>query len=146
MEKQKKYNEHGTFTVWALGLCITLFMIGGISVDLWRAFSQRRTLSEIADSAARNGANNINVDQRALYGNVIIDPNSAKASAQQSINDNAALNNVDIKNSEINVDVANNEIDVEIRSNYSFFLLGLFPGADDTDIVVRARATPIEGH
>jgi Flp pilus assembly protein TadG len=141
----KKYNEHGTFTVWALGLCVTLFMIGGLSVDLWRAFSQRRTLTEIADSAARNGANNIDVDQRALNGTVVIEPNSAKTSAQQSINDNAALNNVNITSSTITVDAATNEIDVEINSNYSFFLLGFFPGAENTTIIAHARATPIEG-
>ena len=142
---ERKYNEHGTFTVWALGLCITLFMIGGFSVDLWRAFSQRRTLTEIADSAARNGANNINVDQRILNGNIVIDPVIAKAEAQKSIEENALLNNVNIKNSKITVDIATNEVDVEIISDYSFFLLGFFPGANDTNLIAHARATPIEG-
>lgn len=141
----RSYNEYGTFTVWALGLCITLFMIGGISVDLWRAFTARRQLTEIADTAARNGANKINVERRALYGEVIIDSVAAKDSAQLSIDENAELNNVYVKSTIITVDTATNEIDVEVNSNFSFFLLGFFPGAKDTNLYAHARATPIEG-
>lgn len=143
--KKRELNQHGTFTVWALGLCITLFMIGGISVDLWRAFAARRALAEIADSAARNGANSINVEQRELYGTVSIDGPAAKNAAERSINDNAALNNVNVTSSRVNVDVATNEIDVEVNSNFSFFLLGFFPGGDDTNMRAHARATPVEG-
>ncbi len=138
-------NESGTFTIWALGLCITLFMIGGLSVDLWRAFAQRRELTEIVDSAARDGANNIKVEQRILYGTLSIDPLSARDSAKESIENNSAINNVDIKNIVIFIDQPNNQIDVTADSNYSFFLLKFFPGANDTKISAHARATPLEG-
>ena len=120
-------------------------MIGGFSVDLWRAFSQRRILTEIADSAARSGANNIDIDQRVLYGNVVIDSNKAKLSAKESIENNVRINNVYLKDMIITIDQASNEIDVEINSNYSFFLLGFFPGASDTNIKAHARARPVEG-
>ena len=140
-----RFNEKGTFTIWAIGLCITLFMIGGFSVDLWRAFSRRRILTEIADSAARSGANNIDIDQRVLYGNVVIDSNKAKLSAKESIENNVRINNVYLKDMIITIDQASNEIDVEINSNYSFFLLGFFPGASDTNIKAHARARPVEG-
>lgn len=143
--KKRHLNQQGTFTVWALGLCITLFMIGGISVDLWRAFAARRALTEVADSAARNGANNINIEQRELYGTIALDGPAATNAAEQSINDNANLNNINITSSRVNVDVATNEVDVEVNSNFSFFLLGFFPGGDDTNMVARARATPVEG-
>ena len=115
------------------------------SVDLWLAFSQRRILTEIADSAARSGANNIDIDQRVLYGNVVIDSNKAKLSAKESIENNVRINNVYLKDMIITIDQASNEIDVEINSNYSFFLLGFFPGASDTNIKAHARARPVEG-
>src|ERR1700716_167274 len=43
--------ESGTITLWMLGLCLMLFLLGGISLDLWRAFSERRSLAATADAA-----------------------------------------------------------------------------------------------
>ncbi|MGH9030897.1 MAG: pilus assembly protein TadG-related protein, partial [Acidimicrobiia bacterium] len=43
-------------TVWMLGLCLMLLLLGGISLDLWRAFSERRALASAADAAAIAGA------------------------------------------------------------------------------------------
>ena len=37
--------EYGTITLWILGLCLMLFLLGGISLDLWRSFSERRALA-----------------------------------------------------------------------------------------------------
>jgi hypothetical protein len=34
-----------------LGLCLMLFLLGGISLDLWRAFSERRSLAATAGAA-----------------------------------------------------------------------------------------------
>jgi Flp pilus assembly protein TadG len=48
--------EAGTITLWMLGLCLMLFLLGGISLDLWRAFSERRSLAATADAAAVAGA------------------------------------------------------------------------------------------
>jgi Flp pilus assembly protein TadG len=48
--------ESGTITLWMLGLCLMLFLLGGISLDLWRAFSERRSLAATADAAAVAGA------------------------------------------------------------------------------------------
>ena len=49
-------HESGTITLWMLGLCLMLFLLGGISLDLWRAFSERRSLAASADAAAVAGA------------------------------------------------------------------------------------------
>jgi len=37
--------EHGTVTLWVLGLCIALMFLGGLSLDLWRAVAVRREMS-----------------------------------------------------------------------------------------------------
>lgn len=140
-----KNDEQGTFTVWALCLCLILFLICGLSVDLWRAIDQRRSLNEIADTAARSGANEINVRERQLYSRVILDEELAISSAKQSLDDNSLLQSVEVSSSEINVDPTMNEVEVELHSNYSFFLLGILPGASDAEVVVRSTARPFEG-
>lgn len=138
-------NEHGTFTIWAIGLCLTLFMLGGISVDLWRAFDARRSLNEIADTAARSGASEIDVRERQLYGDVTIDPVQARAASENSIAENSSIQSIHISSSTVTVDSTNNEVNVEIHSTFSFFLLRMLPGASDADIVSKASARPFEG-
>jgi Flp pilus assembly protein TadG len=141
----KRCGERGTFTVWALCLCLILFLLGGIAVDVWRAFDARRTLTEIADTAARDGANNIDVRQRQLFNRTILDPTAARNATQQSITQNAGLDSVNITSESIQVDAATNQVHVEIHSNFSFFFLRMIPGASDQDIVARATAQPFEG-
>ena len=140
-----KVNEQGTFTIWALGLCLTLFLLAGISIDLWRAFDARRALAEIADTAARAGASEINIRERQLYGRVILDSNAARNASRRSIDDNSALQSVSINSSSVDIAPARNEVNVEVRSTFSFFLLKLLPGAGDAEIVSRASARPFEG-
>ena len=138
------YDEKGTFTVWALALCLILFLISGLSVDLWRAIDARRELNEIADSASKSGASEINVRERQLYGRVVLDENLAFSSANDSIDENAQLQSVDVDSRDITVDLLNNEVSVELTSTYSFFLLAMLPGASDAEIIVRSSARPFE--
>src|SRR6266540_1415895 len=37
--------ERGQVTVWMLGLAVMLLFLGGLSLDLWRAFTQRQNLA-----------------------------------------------------------------------------------------------------
>lgn len=141
----QRYSEEGTFTVWALVLCLILFALAGISVDVWRAFDARRQLTDIADTASRAGASEINVYQRQIFGTTVLDPIQAQHYAEKSIQDNAALQSISITNSTIEVDPATNEVTVEIHSTFSFFLLRLLPEAGDADVGARATAQPFEG-
>ena len=139
-----RFNERGTFTVWALTLCLILFLISGLSVDLWRAIDARRELNEIADSSSRAGASEINVRERQLYGRVVLDSALAKQSTLDCVEKNSYLQGVRIDSRNVEVDLANSEVNVELTSTYSFFLLGLLPGASDAQIVVRSSARPFE--
>ena len=140
----RSFDEKGTFTVWALALCLILFLISGLSVDLWRAIDARRELNEIADTAARSGASEINVRERQLYGRVVLDAGLAEQSALNSASENASLQNVTVDSETIDVDLPNSEVSVELTSTYSFFLLGILPGASDAQIVARSSARPFE--
>lgn len=137
-------NEAGTFTVWALALCLMLFGISGISADLWKAYDSRRTLNEIADSASRSGASEIDILQRQLYGKVVLDPVAAKKSAANNIYMNSSLKDVQVENANISVDTTKNEVRVEVESDFDFFLLSIFPGGNNTKIHVSSTARPFE--
>lgn len=45
-------SESGSLTIWMLGLCVAVLFLGGLSLDLWRAFLERRELAGAVDAAA----------------------------------------------------------------------------------------------
>ena len=79
--------ERGTITLWILGLCLMLFLLGGISLDLWRSFSERRALAATADAAALAGASAIDENRYRQSGDVMLVPTEAEARARASIVD-----------------------------------------------------------
>lgn len=76
--------EAGGITLWLLGLCITLLFVGGLSLDLWRAFSERRALAAIADAAAVAGASAVADGEFRSGGGVLLDPARAEQRAAAS--------------------------------------------------------------
>lgn len=73
-------DTRGYAVFWMLGLAVMLLFLGGISLDLWRAFSERRALASLADAAALAGAGEI-VAETAREGDVRLDPARAEARA-----------------------------------------------------------------
>jgi Flp pilus assembly protein TadG len=71
-------SERGFVTIWLLGLCVALLFLGGLSLDLWRAFTERRALASIADAAALAGASGIDRARYASAGDVVLDPAAAE--------------------------------------------------------------------
>ncbi len=129
--------ERGTITLWLLGLCLMLFALGGISVDLWRSFSARRALAAGADAAALAGASAIDEGRYRAAGVVTLVPAIAEHRARTSLEqqlDRSALRASDVRATESSVTVV-------VRGEVSFSLLGLF-GRGDFDIEVVATAIP----
>lgn len=54
--------QDGSVTIWMLGLAIALLFLGGLAVDLWRGFADRRELAGAVDAAAVAGASAIDRD------------------------------------------------------------------------------------
>ena len=42
-------NDRGSITLWTLGLTVMVLFLGGISLDLWRAFEVRQDLAAMAE-------------------------------------------------------------------------------------------------
>ncbi len=71
-------------TLWTVGMCVVLLFLGGLSLDLWRAFSERRALAGVADAAAVAGAGAVDVGALRVGGPVTLDPVAAERAALAS--------------------------------------------------------------
>jgi Flp pilus assembly protein TadG len=131
-------DDSGTVTLWLLGLCLLLFALGGISVDLWRGFSARRSLANAADAAALAGASAIDEDAYRTTGAVQLDPALAEARARADVVrqlDTGARRGVEVR--------ADREaVTVVVRGEIGFTLLGVVDPGADLAVRVSATATP----
>jgi Flp pilus assembly protein TadG len=117
---------------------LLLFALGGISVDLWRGFSSRRSLSNAADAAALAGASAIDEDSYRQRGVVELDPAVAESRARAHVArqlDDGALRAVEIHADREAVTVA-------VRGDVAFTLLGVLDPHGDLPVKVTATATP----
>jgi Flp pilus assembly protein TadG len=130
--------ERGTVTLWLLGVCLLLFALGGISLDLWRGFSSRRSLLAAADAAALAGASAIDEDAYRAEGVIRLDPALAESRARAHVArqaDRDALRSVDVLTDRDTVVVV-------VRGEIGFTLLGIVDPRGDLPIRVTAVATP----
>jgi Flp pilus assembly protein TadG len=131
-------DDAGTVTLWLLGLCLLLFALGGMSLELWRGFSARRALAAAADAAALAGASAIDEDAYRTRGELRLDPASAEARAREHVSrqlDRSGLRSVDVRADE---DV----VVVVVRGKLDFTLLGVLDPAGDLPIRVTSVASP----
>ena len=130
-------DERGTVLLWTLGLCLALFLLGGISLDLWRSFSERRALAAAADAAALSGASAIDEARYRATGAVVLVPSDAEARARASLA--AQLDVAALRGFEIHA--TDDTVTVVAHGRAGLTLLNLLHTAD-LDIEVTATATP----
>ena len=131
-------DERGTITLWLLGLCLMLFLLGGISLDLWRAFSERRSLSAAADAAAIAGASALDTDAYRATGVVQLVPAEAEQRARASLRDQ--LDTRALRDVRVEADTAT--VTVEVHGDVSLTLLQIADPGGDLPITVRGVARP----
>jgi Flp pilus assembly protein TadG len=130
--------ESGTVTMWVLGLCVMLFLLGGISLDLWRAFSERRSLAATADAAAVAGASALDEAAYRSSGTVLLVPADAQRRAQASLADQ--LDRRALRDAR--VEATEEAVTVIVDGSVDFSLLQIVAPGDEFDITVRATARP----
>ena len=74
-------DDRGWITLWILGLCVMVLFVGGLSLDLWHAFSERRSLAAAADAGARAGASMIDQIAYRESGALVLVPDAAEREA-----------------------------------------------------------------
>ena len=134
----RHHEESGTTTLWILGLCLMLFLLGGISLDLWRAFSERRSLAATADAAAVAGASALDEAAYRSSGAVRLVPVDARRRAQASLADQ--LDRRALRDAR--VEATEDEVIVVVGGSVDFSLLQIAAPRDEFAITVRATARP----
>jgi Flp pilus assembly protein TadG len=126
--------EVGSITLWLLGLAVMLVPVGGLALDLGRAFSERRAVASAADAAALAGASALDEARYRLDGTVRLDPVAAANRARRSLEEQG-----DRSPRPVRIDVATDAVTVEVEGHVDLTLLRLVGGGDP--FVVRATAT-----
>jgi Flp pilus assembly protein TadG len=130
--------ESGTITLWMLGLCLMLFLLGGISLDLWRAFSERRTLAATADAAAIAGASALDEAAYRSTGAVRLVPADAQRRARASLADQ--LDRRALRDAR--VDATEDTVMVTVGGSVDFSLMQIVAPGDEFAITVHSTARP----
>ena len=130
--------ESGTITLWMLGLCLMLFLLGGISLDLWRAFSERRSLAASADAAAVAGASALDEAAYRSTGAVRLVPEDAQRRAHASLADQ--LDRRALRDAR--VEATEDTVMVSVAGSVDFSLLQIVAPGDEFAITVHATARP----
>ncbi len=138
--RSRPRDERGTTTLWMLGLVMVLFAVGGIAIDLWNVFSERRSLVAIADAAAAAGASGIDEGTFRSTGVITLDPVRAERLARASI---AAEVRSDPINS-ITIRVVQDRVIVDLSDTASLTLLGIVTADAEVEVQAHATASPLE--
>ena len=139
----RRRDERGSFTIWALGLCVTLFFLGGFAIDAWRMFGARRDLTNAAEAAARAGATGIDEDRLRNEGVLTLDPTRVDQLAREALSNPANDAHLDAAPA---IGVSGFTVTVRTRTTVALPLLGLLaPGAAKRTIYASAQARPRTG-
>jgi len=135
--------ERGSITTLGLGMTLLLFVVGGISIDLWRVVAARQDLSQRADAAAAAGANAIDVNEFRLTGELILDPPTAVAAAGQVLGAPSTWNFTGSGRVEArDPDGLPNDMVITLSREVEFSLLGILSNQTSVTITVESVASP----
>lgn len=115
--------ERGSVTLWTLGLTVMVLFLGGVSLDLWRAFEVRQDLAAMADSAANAGASHIDEAVYRDSGVVVLDAGAARRAVNDSLDSQQDRNRI-ITRTTPDVDGAG--VSVTLEGEIEFTLLRVF--------------------
>lgn len=134
-------DERGSITLWVLGLSMMMVFVGGIGLDLWRAFSERRALAGVVDAAAVAGSNGIDAGYFRETSQLRLDP----PRAQQLAADNLAAQSDTRALVAADAVATTDDVTVTATGRVDFTLLRIFMVDEEpftVTVTVRATADP----
>lgn len=132
-------DQRGMLTIWMLGLCVCLLVVGGAGVDLWRCASERQQLASTADAAALAGASQIDLASFRSDGRPVLDPATARARATAYLADARARDGSDIR---ATVDASEHAVAVQAEEDVDLILLDLLHPGKHVHLTARSTAAP----
>ncbi len=138
-----RLSERGSISTLGLGMTLLLFVVGGISIDLWRVVAARQDLSQRADAAATAGANAIDADEFRFSGELILDPPLAIAAAEEVLGSPSTWEFTGTGRVEArDPDLLPNDMVVTLTREVDFALLGILSDQKSVTITVQSVASP----
>jgi Flp pilus assembly protein TadG len=131
-------DARGSVTLWLLGLALMLMPLGGLALDLGRAFSERRTLAAAADAAALAGAGALDEARYRRDGTVVLDPVAAEQRARQSLA--GQLDRASLRTASVRAD--GDQVTVAVEGDVGLTLLRLVEGGGPFTVRVSSTARP----
>lgn len=120
-------DEEGTVTVFVVGFMLALLLVAGLVIDGGNVLAARREAANVAESAARAGAQRININAARTSRGVELDPAAAEARAGSYLTQTGYRGTASVQG---------NEVLVEVTITQRTFLLGL---AGVASITVHGR-------
>lgn len=130
--------ERGSVTLWVLGLAVGTLLLGGLAIDVGRAFTVRQELAAIADAAAIAGASGLDVGA-LREGGVALDDDRVDLLATEAVASHSGATLVDDL---VVSTVGRRQVLITVRGRASLGLLGALLDAPAFDIEVHASAEP----
>ena len=132
-------DERGSITLWVLGLAVMVLFLGGISLDLWRAFEMREDLAAMADSAANAGASQVDGAVYRETGTLQLDGPSAAAAADANLNAQQDSGRITTRT----ITATGPVLTVQLEGEVAFTLLRIFLGPGSVTITATGSAEAI---
>ena len=127
--------DHGSATVWAIGIVAVVALLSGAVLDGGNAMATRVQALDIAQEAARAGANQLDLSALRNQGLVRLDPVAAQAAAEAFLRQAGATGTATATIAEVTVTVT--------RSQPTLVLQAI--GVDSIGVTATATAVPKTG-
>ena len=140
---RERFSERGSISTFGVGMTLLLFVVGGISIDLWRVVVARQDLAQRADAAATAGANAIDGDEFRSSGRLILDPGPAIQAAEEILGSPSNWEFTGSGRVEArDADLLPDDMVVVLTREVEFALLGILSNQKSVTITVESVASP----
>jgi Flp pilus assembly protein TadG len=133
----KTARDRGTVGMYVVLFTPAVFLLAGLLVDGGLAIHARQRAADMAEQAARAGANEIDTEALRRTGEPVIDPARARVAACDLL----AGYDTEITGSRCAAD--EEQVDVTVQLTVRLQLLGIVPGMSEFTMTSTASAQPV---
>ncbi|WP_395110882.1 TadE/TadG family type IV pilus assembly protein [Actinomadura sp. SCN-SB] len=137
MWKRTRGGDRGTAGMYVVLFTPAVFLLAGLLVDGGLAIHARQRAADMAEQAARAGANEIDTETLRRTGEPVIDPARARVAACDLL----AGYDAEITASQCSADEERVEVTVQLTVRLQ--LLGIVPGMSEFTMTSTASAQPV---
>lgn len=103
LRDQNDDSELGSLTLFAIVIAFALFLLGGLVVDGGEKLTAARRASDVAEQAARAGAQSVSITSLRESGRLAVDPAAARSAALAYLADSGERGTVQVDGDVITV-------------------------------------------